>query len=140
MGVLRRIRWGKVLAAALMAEAAILVVFFLLLGAAWLAGRPEIAAPMSTLDNVDAIVASFVMMYLLTLWLGRRIDSDFVLHGALVGLTAVFLFTVMWVSTTEAWAQPAAYVAAHGMKVLGGIAGGLVVSRRRQGLLSAKAS
>ena len=86
MSVLRRIRWGKVLAAALLAEAAILVVFFLLLGAAFLAGVPEMAAPMSTLDNIDAIVSSFVMMYLMTLWLGKRIDSDFVLHGALVGL------------------------------------------------------
>jgi hypothetical protein len=137
MSVLRRIRWGKVLAAALLAEAAILVLFFLLLGAAWLAGVPEIAAPMSTLDNIDAIVASFVMMYLLTLWLGKRVDSDFVLHGALVGLVAVFLFTIMWVTTTESFAQPLAYVAAHCMKVLGGIAGGLVVKQRKQRLLPA---
>jgi hypothetical protein len=128
-----------VLAAALLAEAAILVVFFLLLGIAWLAGRPEIAAPMSTLDNIDAIVSSFVMMYLLTLWLGKRINSDFVLHGALVGLTAVFLFTLLWTFGTGSPAQPLAYVAAHCMKVLGGIAGGLVVKQRRERLRPAQA-
>jgi hypothetical protein len=129
-----------VLAAALLAEAAILVVFFLLLGAAWLAGRPELAAPMSTLDNIDAIVASFVMMYLLTLWLGKRVDSDFVLHGALVGLTAVFLFTLLWTLGTGSPDQPLPYIAAHGMKVLGGIAGGLVVKHRKQRLPIAQAN
>jgi hypothetical protein len=123
-----------VLAAALLAEAAILVVFFLLLGAAWLAGVPEMAAPLSTLDNIDAIVASFVMMYWMTLWLGKRIESDFVLHGALVGLTALILFTLLWTLGTGSPAQPLPYVAAHGMKVLGGIAGGLVVKQRRQRL------
>jgi hypothetical protein len=123
-----------VLAAALLAEAAILAIFFLLLGVAFLFGVPEVAAPMSTLDNIDAIVSSFVMMYLMTLWLGKRIDSDFVLHGALVGLTAVFLFTIMWIGTTDAIAQPLPYVVAHGMKVLGGIAGGLVVKQRKQQL------
>jgi hypothetical protein len=132
MGVLRRIRWQWVLAAAFLAEAAILALFFLLLFAATLAGMPEIAAPMSTLDNIDAIVSSFVMFYLLTLWLGKRIESDFVAHGALVGVVATLLFTVMWVSTTGSWAQPLPYLVAHALKVVGGIAGGLVVKQRKQ--------
>jgi hypothetical protein len=134
MSVLRRIRWGWVLAAALLAEAAILAVFFLLLGGAMLAGVPEIAAPMSTLDNIDALVSSFVMFYLLTLWLGKRIDSDFVLHGALVGLTGFLLFTAMWIGTTDSLDQPLPYLAAHCLKVLGGIAGGLAVAKQKQRL------
>ena len=128
------------LAAALLAEAAILAIFFLLLGIAWLAGVPEIAAPMSTLDNIDAIVSSFVMMYLLTLWLGKRIESDFVLHGALVGLTAVFLFTLLWVLGTGSPDQPLAYVVAHCLKVVGGAVGGFVVKNRKERLRLAKAS
>jgi hypothetical protein len=135
---LRRIRWGKVLAAALLAEAAILVVFFLLLGAAWLAGVPELAAPMSSLDNIDAIIASFVMMYFMTLWLGKRVESDFVLHGALVGLTAVVLFTLLWTLGTGSPAQPLPYVVAHCMKLLGGVAGGLIVKQRTQRLRPAQ--
>jgi hypothetical protein len=139
MSMLRRIRWGWVLAAAFLAEAAILVVFFLLLFAAMLAGVPEIAAPMSTLDYIDALVSSFVMFYLvLTLWLGKRIDSDFVVHGALAGLTAALLFTVMWISTTGSLTQPLPYVAAHLLKVVGGIAGGFVIQQRRQRLRPAQ--
>jgi hypothetical protein len=135
MTAMRRVRWGWVLAAAFLAEAAILAVFFLLLGVAMLAGVPEIAAPMSTLDYVDALISSFVMFYLvMTLWLGKRIDSDFVVHGALVGVIAALLFTIMWISTTGALAQPLPYVAAHLLKVVGGIVGGYVVQQRRQRL------
>ena len=121
MSAIRRIRWGWIVAAAFLAEVAILALFFLLLLGATLAGVPEIAQPMSTLDNVDAIVSSFVMFFLLTLWAAKRIESDFVLHGALIGLTGVLLFSVMWISTTDALAQPLPYVVAHGMKVLGGM-------------------
>jgi len=126
MSAMRRIRWRWVIAAAFLAEVAILAVFFLLLFAAMLAGVPEIAAPMSTLDNIDALVSSFVMFFLLTRWAAKRIDSDFVLHGALIGLTGMLLFSIMWIATTGSLAQPLAYVVAHCLKVAGGIAGGLV--------------
>ena len=134
MSAIGRVRWRWVFAAGFLAEVAILAVFFLLLFAATLAGVPEIAQPMSTLDNIDALVSSFVMFFLLTLWTGKRIESDFVLHGALIGVTGFVLFTVMWISTTGALAQPLPYVAAHFLKVLGGIAGGFVVSQRRRRL------
>ena len=62
----------------------------------------------------------------MTRWAAKRIDSDFVLHGALIGLTGVLLFTVMWISTTESLDQPLAYVTAHFLKVAGGITGGIV--------------
>jgi len=131
MSAMHRIRWRRVIAAAFLAEAAILAVFFLLLFGAMLAGVPEIAAPMSTLDNIDALVSSFLMFFLLTRWAGKRIESDFVLHGALIGLTGAVLFTVMWISTTDGLAQPLPYVAAHFLKVAGGIAGGLVTRKQR---------
>ena len=118
--------------AGFLSEVAVMVVFFLLLIAARLAGVPEIARPMSPLDYVDALVSSFGMVFLFTLWVGKRIESGFILHGALVGVVGILLFTIMWASTTRSLAQPPLYVAAHGLKVLGGIAGGLVVQRRRQ--------
>jgi hypothetical protein len=99
---------------------------------ATLAGIPEVARPMSTLDYIDAVLASFAMFFLFTLWLGKRIESRFVLHGALVGVAGILLFGIMWVSTTGSLAQPPLYVVAHLLKVLGGITGGLVVERRRQ--------
>ena len=138
MSVLRRIRWLWVLAAAFLAEAIVIAIFFLLLGIAMLAGVPEIAAPMSTLDNIDALVSSFVMFFLLTRWAAKRIESDLVLHGALIGLTGVILFSVLWISTTESLAQPLPYVAAHCLKVAGGVTGGLVARQRRQRLRMSK--
>ena len=62
MSGLRRIRWTWVVGAALLSEAIVIGVFFLLLQAATLAGVPEIAKPMSPLDDVDALVSSFVVI------------------------------------------------------------------------------
>ena len=61
---------------------------------------------------------------------GKRIDSAFVLHGALIGIFGILLFTVMWVGTTGSLAQPALYVVAHALKSVEGIAGGLIAERR----------
>jgi hypothetical protein len=132
MTVMRQIRWKWVLLAGLLAEVAVMALFFLLLLVATVAGFPEIAQPMTALDYIDAMLSSFVSMFLFTLWAGKRIDSAFVLHGALIGVVGIVLFTIMWVATTPSFAQPPLYVVAHVLKVLGGIAGGLVVERRRR--------
>jgi hypothetical protein len=128
---MHRIRWGRIVLAAFFAEATIMVLFFVLLAVATAAGEPEIAEPGSTLDNIDAMVASFATMYLFTLWAGKRIESAFVLHGALIGGTGMLLFSMMWLAGTESLAQPAPYVVAHLLKVLGGMTGGVVVQRRK---------
>jgi len=132
MNVIQRIHWKWVVAAAFLSEVVVIGVFFLLLLAATLAGVPAIAAPMSPLDNVDAMVSSFAMVFLFTLWVGKRIDGDYVLHGALIGVVAALLFTGLWVATTPTFVQPPAYVAAHSLKVIGGVCGGLVVRRGKQ--------
>ncbi len=132
MSVIRRIRWKWVLAAGLLSEVVVLAIFFLLLFAFTIAGVPGIARPMGTLDNVDALVSSFAMVFLFTLWVGKRIEGDFVLHGALIGVVGALLFTGLWIATTPVLAQPPLYVLAHVLKVLGGICGGLLAKRRRQ--------
>lgn len=74
---------------------------------------------------VSILVASAVMPFLFALWVGRHIDSGFVLHGALVGVVAALFYLAL------AWGQPEPllYKVAHGLKVVGGIAGGVVASR-----------
>jgi hypothetical protein len=124
------IHWGRIFLAAFLAEMSIMVVFFVLLAAATLAGVPELAQPESTLDLIDAMVASFVMMFLYTLWVGRRIESRFVLHGALIGVTAALLFTTLIFVLSGSPAQHPLYLVAHCLKVIGGIAGGVVASQR----------
>ena len=121
--------------AGFLSEVAVFAIFFLLLIAATLAGVPKVARPMSTLDDIDAMLSSFVMVFLFSLWVGKRIESGFVLHGTLVGVVGILLFTIMWVATTRSLAQPPVYVVAHLLKILGGITGGLVVERRRRRVL-----
>ena len=130
MGAISRVHWGLIVLAGFLSEMAVFVIFFTLLIAARLAGVPRLASPMSPLDYVDALVSSFVMVFLFTLWVGRRIESGFVLHGGLIGVVGTLLFSIMWIATTPSPAQPPLYVVAHVLKVLGGITGGLVVQRR----------
>ena len=125
-----RIHWGRIFLAAFLAEMSIMVVFFVLLAAATVAGVPELARPESTLDLIDAMVASFVMMFLFTLWVGRRIESGFVLHGALIGLVGALLFTTLVFVLSGSPAQPPLYLVAHCLKVAGGITGGVVANKR----------
>lgn len=127
----RRIRWGLVVAAAVLAELSVIAIFFVLLFGAMAADVPEIARPLSTLDYADALVSSFVMVFVFTLWLGRRIESGFVLHGILVGAVAMLLFVALNFGLNATLEEPPLYWVAHGLKILGGLAGGLVAERRR---------
>jgi hypothetical protein len=73
------------------------------------------------------LIASALMPFIFAIWVGRRIESRFVLHGALVGLVAALFYMAL------AWGQPQRllYKISHGLKVAGGAVGGLVAARRR---------
>ena len=116
MDAIRQIHWGRVLLAGFLAEVSVMAGFFLLLGIFTLAGMPEVAAPMSPLDYVDALVASFLSIYFFTLCVGRRIESGFVLHGVLIGLVAMSLFLALIQVGTGSTEQPFLYWVAHGLK------------------------
>src|SRR5262245_52265062 len=135
MSAIRQVHWGRIVVAGFLSEVAVSAIFLLLLIITTLAGVPDVARPMSTLDYIDAVLSSFAIVFLFTLWVGKRIESRFVLHGALVGVVGILLFGIMWVATTGSLAQPPLYVVAHLLKVLGGITGGLVVERRRPPVL-----
>ena len=72
------------------------------------------------------------MVFLFTLWVGRRVESEFVTHGVLIGVLGILLFSIMWLATTGSLAQPPLYLVAHVLKILGGIAGGLVAEKRKR--------
>ena len=132
MSAIRQIHWGRILLAGFLAEVSVMAGFFLLLGIFTLAGMPEVAVPMSPLDYVDALVASFLSIYFFTLWVGRRLESGFVLHGVLIGLVAMSLFLALIQVGNGSIEQPFLYWVAHGLKILGGVTGGLVAERRRR--------
>jgi hypothetical protein len=76
---------------------------------------------------VSILVASAAMPFLFALWVGRHIESRFVLQGGLVGVVAALFYLGL------AWGQPQPllYKIAHGLKVVGGAAGGATASRKR---------
>src|SRR5262245_10195043 len=106
MSAIRQLHWRRIVVAGFLSEVAVFAIFLLLLIAATLAGARDVVKPMSTLDYVDAMLSSFVMVFIFTLWVGERIESGFILHGALVGAVGILLFTIMWVATTGSLAQP----------------------------------
>src|SRR5215469_2018754 len=73
------------------------------------------------------LVASALMPFVFAVWVCSRVESRFALHGALVGIVAALFYLGL------AWGQPQPllYRIAHGLKILGGVAGGVVASRRK---------
>jgi putative membrane protein (TIGR04086 family) len=111
------IRWLRVLLAGFLAEVlviALVIPFALLLG--------------KTTLTYTAPAASFLACFVFAIWVGRGLNSRFVLHGILVGVVA----TLIYVALTRGGPEPPAYLVAHALKLLGGAAGGLVTARRQK--------
>ncbi|HWW17480.1 MAG TPA: hypothetical protein VNY81_02570 [Candidatus Saccharimonadales bacterium] len=71
--------------------------------------------------------AAFIATFAVTVWLGRGIKSNFVLHGVLIGIVG----SLMYIALTRAQPEPWQYWLAHALKVAGGAAGGMVLARRQ---------
>jgi putative membrane protein (TIGR04086 family) len=111
-----RIHWGRILIGGLLAEVALILAIVplgLRLGDNFL--------------HYTAPPGSFVMCFLGALWVCRRIESHFILHGALVGVVAALIY----IALTRAQSEPFAYIVAHVLKLVGGACGGYVAHRRR---------
>jgi hypothetical protein len=110
------LRWRRVLVGGFLAE---LLVFAIVFPVLYLFGQRAFLASIP--------IASALMPFIVAVWVGRRIQSRFVLHGALVGVVAALIYMGL------AWGQPQPllYKIAHGLKVVGGMAGGAVASRRK---------
>ena len=111
-----QLRWGRVLVGGFLAE---LLVFAIVFPTLYLFGQRAFLA--------SILIASAVMPFIFAAWVGRRIESRFVLHGGLVGLVAA----VIYMALSWGQPQPLLYKIAHGLKVAGGMAGGVVASRRK---------
>ena len=111
-----RIHWGRILIGGLLAEVALILAIVplgLRLGDNFL--------------HYTAPPGSFVMCFLGALWVCRRIESHFILHGALVGVVAALIY----IALTRAQSERFAYIVAHVLKLVGGACGGYVAHRRR---------
>lgn len=111
-----RIHWGRILLGGLLAEVALILAIVplgLRLGEKFL--------------HYTAPPGSFLMCFLGALWVGRRIESHFILHGTLVGVVAALIY----IGLTRAQPEPFAYIVAHALKLVGGACGGFVAQRRQ---------
>ena len=71
---------------------------------------------------VSILISSALLPFLFALWVCHKVESRFVLHGALVGVVAALFYVAL------AWGQPEPllYKIAHGLKLVGGAAGGFL--------------
>jgi putative membrane protein (TIGR04086 family) len=110
------IHWGRVLLGGLFAEVA-LILAIVPLGLRIGGNFMHYAAP----------PGSFITCFLAALWVCRRIESQFLLQGTLVGVVAALIY----VAVSRAQPEPLVYIVAHALKLLGGACGGLVAQWRR---------
>jgi putative membrane protein (TIGR04086 family) len=111
------IHWLRILLGGFLAEISVIA---LVIPVSLLFGKQTIPS--------TALLGSLVACFLFALWVARRVDSRFVLHGILVGLVA----TLIYVGLTRGHPEPVAYLVAHGLKIIGGAAGGFVAARQQK--------
>src|SRR5258708_36894673 len=100
-----RIHWARILLGGLLAEVA-LILAIVPLGLRFGDNFLHYTAP----------PGSFVMCFLGALWVCRRIESDFILHGTLVGVITALIY----VGLTRAQPEPFPYIVAHALKLVVG--------------------
>jgi putative membrane protein (TIGR04086 family) len=110
-----KVRWGRILLGGVLAEVAIILVA---IPTAILFGQPSLVYVIPP--------TCLVMTFVFGLWTARRVDGRFVLHGTLVGVVAALLYVLMTIGQT----LPLAFLISHGLKVIGGAAGGLMADKQ----------
>ena len=118
-----KIQWGRVLNAGLIAEILLLLIYQIFI---WRFGRGQAAMSL-------VVLGSFVFMLIAGAWVGRGIESRFVLHGLLVGIVAVVYYAIVSLPNVlngqyQNYFQTA--LIGHTPKLLGGIVGGFIAGRK----------
>jgi uncharacterized membrane protein HdeD (DUF308 family) len=110
-----KFHWGRAALGGLLAEASVFAIVFPVL---YLFGQQAFLG--------SILVASAVMPFVFALWVCKRVKSHFVLHGAMVGIVAALVYLIV----AHGLAEPLLYKIAHGLKIIGGAAGGALASRQ----------
>lgn len=121
-----KINWGRVVNAGLVAEILLLLVYQFVVQ---LYGR-------GTASTVIVIGGSFLFMLVGALWVGRKIESRFILHGFLVGVVAIAYYVIRSLPDALSGEYPVNYWTAalygHTPKLLGGLVGGYLAGRGKK--------
>ncbi len=135
------IRWGRIILAAFLAEVGVI----LIIGAVILTHRFWVAPSQSEAEaRAFGEIAGYyagpagaaLMTFLFVLWAGRKLNSDFVLHGVLIGVAGVLLTAGFIVVAKPE--HRLMYVISYLLRIAAGYLGGVWVARARStGLRSA---
>jgi hypothetical protein len=107
--MMSRILWIRILVGGFLSELALIVVFIpttILLG--------------QTAGVYVAVAGSLLMPFLFGFWAAQKAHAHNVLHGLLVGAIGILIY----VGLTRGAPEPLLYLIAHGLKLIGGAAGG----------------
>jgi hypothetical protein len=72
------------------------------------------------------------MPLLFGLWAARKAEAYVVLHGMMVGAIGILIY----LGLTRAQPEPLLYIFAHGLKLLGGVAGGYLARAQKERVIS----
>jgi hypothetical protein len=111
-----KIHWLRAVAGGVLAEACVFAIVF-----------PTLYLLGQTAFLVSILLASALMPLVFAIWVCRRVTSHFLLHGALVGIVAAIVYLII----AHGQPEPLLYKIAHGLKVVGGIAGGWIAALGR---------
>lgn len=125
----KKIRWGRVILAAVLAEVAVIVVLAagITIYSLWTGVSYESLG--QDVGYYLAPAAGAVATFLMVLWVARALDSEFVANGLMVGVVGVVL-TVGFIFAARP-EDRLMYGVSFALRVLGGYAGGVVAQRMR---------
>src|SRR5580700_3978729 len=83
------LRWGRVIVGGISAELAVFAIVFPMLH--FFGQRAFLAS---------ILAASLALPFIFAVWVGRRVESHFMLHGVLVGVVATLMYMIV------AWGRP----------------------------------
>lgn len=116
-----KINWGRVVIAGFLAEILLIAVFLI------------VSQPLTSLVGATIVLGGgFVFMLLAALWAAQKIESGFVMHGILVGISAIVFYTIGDVLRGQLHlvGHSVFFYLAYITKILGGAAGGFLAARR----------
>ena len=121
-----KINWGRILNAGLIAEILNLLIYKFLV----LADPHGTPTPLAISVGVAVM---FLSILIAAMWVGRKIESNFILHGFLVGIVAIVYYVLINLpDTISGQSDMNNFIAAligHPPKLLGGIVGGYIAGK-----------
>jgi hypothetical protein len=115
VSTLRCLHWGRAATGGVCAELAVFAIVF-----------PVLHFFGQTAFLVSILISSAILPLIFAVCVDRHVESHFVLHGLIVGVVPALVYMIV------AWGQPEPllYKVAHGLKLMGGLLGGVISARR----------